>query len=154
MYKRVLVPLDGSRLAEGILPLVLLITGPLDLEVVLVRVVPPIPPQTLEGTGPFMVDVVATRLEEAREYLAGVAANLRKRGVRVITEARTGEPVTELVAAAREPGADLIAMTTHGRSGFGRLLFGSVAEAVLRQAKVPVLMMRLTERQASTAEAA
>jgi len=154
MYKRVLVPLDGSRLAEGILPLVLLITGPLDLEVVLVRVVPPITPQALEGTGPFMVDVVATRLEEAREYLAGVAANLRKRGVRVMIEARTGEPVTQLVAAAQEPGADLIAMTTHGRSGFGRLLFGSVAEAVLRQAKVPVLMMRLTERQVSTAEAA
>jgi len=154
MYKRVLVPLDGSRLAEGILPLVLLITGPLDLEVVLVRVVPPITPQALEGTGPFMVDVVATRLEEAREYLAGVAANLRKRGVRVMIEARTGEPVTQLVAAAQEPGADLIAMTTHGRSGFGRLLFGSVAEAVLRQAKVPVLMMRLTERQVSAAEAA
>ena len=48
MYKRVLVPLDGSRVAEGILPLVLLITGPLDLEVVLVRVVPPITPQALE----------------------------------------------------------------------------------------------------------
>lgn len=154
MYRRVLVPLDGSRLAEGILPLVLLITGPLDLEVVLVRVVPPITPQALEGTGPFMVDVVATRLEEAREYLTAVAIDLRKRGVRVMIEARAGEPVTELVAAAREPGADLIAMTTHGRSGFGRLLFGSVAEAVLRQAKVPVLMMRLTERQASTAEAA
>jgi nucleotide-binding universal stress UspA family protein len=151
MYKRVLVPLDGSRVAEGILPLVLLITGPLDLEVVLVRVVPPITPQALEGIGPFMVDVVATRLEEAREYLAGVAANLRKHGVRAMTEARTGEPVTELVAAAREPGADLIAMTTHGRSGFGRMLFGSVAEAVLRQAKVPVLMMRLTERQVSAA---
>jgi nucleotide-binding universal stress UspA family protein len=154
MYKRVLVPLDGSRLAEGILPLVLLIAGPLDLEVMLVRVVRPITPQALEGTGPSMVDVVAAQLEEAREYLAAVAANLRERGVRVMIEARAGEPVTELVAAAREPGADLIAMTTHGRSGFGRLLFGSVAEAVLRQAKIPVLMMRPTERQVSAAEAA
>ena len=45
-------------------------------------------------------------------------------------------------------------MTTHGRSGFGRLLFGSVAEAVLRQAEIPVLMMRLTERQVSAAEVA
>ena len=62
--------------------------------------------------------------------------------------------MTELVAAARETGADLIAMTTHGRSGFGRLLFGSVAEAVLRQAEIPVLMMRLTERQVSAAEVA
>jgi len=51
MYRRVLVPLDGSRLAEGILPFVLQIAGPLDLEVALVRVVEPIMTQTLEGTG-------------------------------------------------------------------------------------------------------
>ena len=101
-----------------------------------------------------MVDDVAARLKEAREYLASVAADLRGRGVRVTTDARHGEPVTELVAAARETGADLIAMTTHGRSGIGRLLFGSVAEAVLRQAEIPVLMMRLTERQMFAAEVA
>jgi nucleotide-binding universal stress UspA family protein len=144
MYKRVMVPLDGSPLAEGILPFILQIAGPLDLEVVLVRVVQPIPPQALEGTGHVVLDDVPARLREAREYLAPVAADLRGRGVRVTTEARHGDPVKELVAAARDAGADLIAMTTHGRSGVGRLLFGSVAEAVLRQANVPVLMMRLT----------
>jgi nucleotide-binding universal stress UspA family protein len=154
MYKRVLVPLDGSALAEGILPFILQIAGPLDLEVVLVRVMPPIVPQPIEGTRHFMVDDVAARLEEAREYLASVAADLYERGVRVTTNVRHGEPVTELVAAARETGADLVAMTTHGRSGFGRLLFGSVAEAVLRRAEIPVLMMRLTERQVSAAEVA
>jgi nucleotide-binding universal stress UspA family protein len=90
---------------------------------------------------------VAARMKEAREYLAPVAVNLRKDRVRVTTDVRHGEPVPEIVAAARETETDLIAMTTHGRSGFGRLLFGSVAEAVLRQAKIPVLMMRLTERQ-------
>ena len=144
MYKRVMVPLDGSPLAEGILPFILQIAGPLDLEVVLVRVVQPIPPQALEGTGHVVLDDVPARLREAREYLAPVAADLRGRGVRVTTEARHGDPVKELVAATRDAGADLIAMTTHGRSGVGRLLFGSVAEAVLRQANVPVLMMRLT----------
>jgi nucleotide-binding universal stress UspA family protein len=144
MYKRVMVPLDGSPLAEGILPFILQIAGPLDLEVVLVRVVQPIPPQALEGTGHVVLDDVPARLREAREYLAPVAADLRGRGVRVTTEARHGDPVKELVAAARDAGADLIAMTTHGRSGVGRLLFGSVAEAVLRQANVPVLMMRLS----------
>lgn len=56
MYRRVLVPLDGSRLAEGILPFVLQIAGPLDLEVALVRVVEPIMTQTLEGTGHAPVD--------------------------------------------------------------------------------------------------
>jgi nucleotide-binding universal stress UspA family protein len=154
MYKRMLVPLDGSRFAEGILPFVVQIAGPLALEVVLVRAVEPTVPQGLEGTGYSMVDVVAAQLKDAREYLAAVAVTLRGRGVRVTTEARHGEPVTELVAAARDTGADLIAMTTHGRSGFGRLLFGSVADAVLRQAEIPVLMMRTTERQASTTKAA
>ena len=154
MYKRVMVPLDGSRLAEGILPFILQIAGPLDLEVVLVRVVQPIPPQALEGTGHVVLDDVPARLREAREYLAPVAADLRGRGVRLTTDARHGDPVAELVAAARDAGADLIAMTTHGRSGVGRLLFGSVAEAVLRQANVPVLMMRLTGQPVSSAEIA
>lgn len=137
MYKRVMVPLDGSRLAEGILPFILQIAGPLDLEVVLVRVVQPITAQALQGTGHVVLDDVPARLREAREYLAPVAANLGGRGVRVTTDARHGETVTELLAAARDAGADLIALTTHGRSGLGRLLFGSVAEAVLRQANLP-----------------
>jgi nucleotide-binding universal stress UspA family protein len=154
MYKRVLIPLDGSRLAEGVLPFILQIAGPLDMEVVLVRVVAPITPQAIEGTTIFTADDVAARLNEAREDLAPMAADLRRRGVRVTTDARYGEPVTEIVAAARETEAGIIAMTTHGRSGFSRLLFGSVAEAVLRQAEIPVLMMRPTERQVSAPEAA
>ena len=155
MYRRVLVPLDGSPLAEGILPFILQIAGPLDLDVILVRVMQTImPAQATEGTRHFMVDGVAARLTEARAYLASVAADLREQGVRATTDARHGEPVTELVAAARETGADLIAMTTHSRSGFGRLLLGSVAEAVLRRAEIPVVMMRLTERQMFAAEVA
>jgi nucleotide-binding universal stress UspA family protein len=138
MYRRVLVPLDGSRLAEGILPFVLQIAGPLDLEVVLVRVAEPIMTQTLEGTGHAPVD----------------DADLRSRGVRVTTDARHGEPLAELLAAARDSRADLIAMTTHGRSGLGRLLFGSIAEAVLRRAQIPVLTMRLTRRQVAVPEVA
>ena len=154
MYKRALIPLDGSRLAEGILPFFLQLAGPLDLDVVLLCVVRHVMPQPIEGTAHFTVDDVATRLKGAREYLESVAVDLRRHGVRVTTDARIGEPVAEIVAAARESGADIIAMTTHGRSGFGRLLFGSVAEAVLRQAEIPVLMMRLTERQGSAGEAA
>jgi nucleotide-binding universal stress UspA family protein len=149
MYKRVLVPLDGSRLAEGILPFILQIAGPLDLEVVMVFVVKPIAPPAIEETTHFTVYDPAAKLKEAREYLAPVAAGLQQQGIRVISDVRRGEPVSEIVAAARETRADIIAMTTHGRSGFSRLLFGSVAEAVLRQAEVPVLMMRLTEGEVS-----
>lgn len=154
MYKRVLIPLDGSRLAEGILPFILQIAAPLDLDVVLVYVVKPIAPVAIEGTTHFTIYDPAAMRKEAVEYLAPVASGLQQKGIRVTSDVRHGEPVAEIVAAARETRADIIAMTTHGRSGFGRLLFGSVAEAVLRRADVPVLMMRLTERQASAAESA
>jgi nucleotide-binding universal stress UspA family protein len=60
---------------------------------------------------------------------------------------RCGEPVAEILAATTEAEADLIILTSHGRSGFGRLLFGSVAEAVLRRADVPVFLMRQTAAQ-------
>ena len=154
MYERVLIPLDGSRLAEGILPFILQIAGPLDLEVVLVRVEPPIAPHALEGSTYFTLEDIAARLKQAREYLAPVAASLRRQGLRVATDARYGEPVTEIVAAARDSDVGLIAMTTHGRSGLTRLVFGSVVQAVLRRAEVPVLMMRLTKGQVAAAKAA
>jgi len=65
----------------------------------------------------------------------------------VNTRVRRGQPVEQILAAAREEAADLIAMTTHGRTGPARLLFGSVAEGVLRHADIPVFLMRQTERE-------
>jgi nucleotide-binding universal stress UspA family protein len=62
--------------------------------------------------------------------------------------------VDEILAAAGESGADVIAMTTHGRTGVTRLLFGSVAEAVLRRARVPVLAMRVKDEHRSAVEVA
>jgi nucleotide-binding universal stress UspA family protein len=145
MYKRVVIPLDGSPLAEGILPFIMEIAGPLDLEVVLVRVVQPIPPEAVEGSRHVVIEDVVGRHAEARAYLVSIAADLADHGVRVQVMVRRGDPVTEIVHGAKEADADLIAMTTHGRSGLGRLLFGSVAEAVLRRAEIPVFLMRLTE---------
>lgn len=147
MFKRAVVALDGSPVAEAIVPFILEIAGPLDMEVVLVRVNRPIPPEIIEGSRHVTLeDQEASRLD-AEEYLAPVAIELRKRGVRARTQVRRGQPVDEIVAAARETGADLIAMTTHGRSGLGRLLFGSVAEAVLRESQLPLFLMRVTEAQ-------
>ena len=147
MYKRALVPLDGSVVAEGIIPFILEIAGPLDMEVVLLRVVVPIPPSVIEGSRHVDVEDVEKRRLEAEEYLAPIAGELRAKAVRVRTQVRRGAPTAEILAGAREARADLIAMTTHGRSGLGRLLFGSVAEAVLRQSEVPVFLMRQTEAQ-------
>ncbi|MGH7392400.1 MAG: universal stress protein [Candidatus Rokuibacteriota bacterium] len=144
MYKRVVVALDGSPLAEGILPFILAIAGPLDMEIVLLRVVTPITPSVIEGTRHVELEDVPGRLADAREYLAALAADLATRGLRTSVAVRHGEPVAEILAAAREEGADLIAMTTHGRSGLGRVLFGSVAQAVVRDAQIPVFLMKLT----------
>lgn len=146
MFRRVVVPLDGSPVAEGIMPFLMQIAGPLDLEIVLLRVLQPIPPEVIEGSRYVVLEDVEKRTAEAREYLAPIAERLAHNGVRVTVQVRRGEPVLEILASVKETGADLIAMTTHGRSGLGRLLFGSVAEAVLRQSEVPVFLMRLTEK--------
>ena len=147
MYKRAVVTLDGSPVAEAIIPFILEIAGPLDMEVVLVRVNQPIPPEVIEGSRHVVVEDPEASRVDAEEYLAPLAVELRAKGVRVSTQVRRGQPAEEIVLAARETGADLIAMTTHGRSGFGRLLFGSVAEAVLRESRLPVFLMRMTEAQ-------
>jgi nucleotide-binding universal stress UspA family protein len=146
MYKRALIPLDGSMVAESILPFILEVAGPLDMEIALLRVLVPVPPMTVEGTQVVIEDAGRLRAE-AEEYLASIAAELRAKGVRVTTAVRRGEPVAEILAGAREADADLIAMTTHGRSGLSRLLFGSVAAAVLSHAEVPVFLMRQTAAQ-------
>ena len=144
MYKRVVVPLDGSPLAEAMLQFIVYIASPLDLEVALLQVVKAAPPYLTETMRSVVLENAERSLAEARAYLGGLGEGLSAKGIRVRIEVRRGEPVDEIVACAREIDADLIAMTTHGRSGLGRLLFGSVAEAVLRQAEIPVFLMRLT----------
>jgi nucleotide-binding universal stress UspA family protein len=147
MYKRALVPLDGSSVAEAIIPFILDIAGPLDMEVVLLRVVEPIVPIVIEGSRHVEVEDVEARRTDAEEYLAPLAVELRNKAVRVESLVRRGNPTEQIVTAARETGADLIAMSTHGRGGLGRLVFGSVAQAVLHQVDTPVLLMRTTEAQ-------
>lgn len=147
MYKRVVVALDGSPVAEAVIPFMLQIAGPLDIEVILVRVNQPVPAMVADGAVPFTVENPEEARLDAEEYLKPIAAELRDKGVRVETQVRRGQPAEEIVTAAREMGADLIAMTTHGRSGLGRLLFGSVAESVLRESRLPVFLMRVTEAE-------
>ena len=145
MYKRVLIPVDGSEAAEAILPFILEIAGPLDLEVVLLRTYLPPPPMAIEGATYFTTGDWPTR-EVCEEYVAGLREEIAAKGLRVTAHVRRGPAVEEILTAACETGADLIAMTTHGRTGPGRLLFGSVAEGVLRHADVPVFVMRQAER--------
>ncbi|HEY7519862.1 MAG TPA: universal stress protein [Methylomirabilota bacterium] len=142
MYRRALVPVDGSPLAEAILPFLIDIAAPLEMAVVLMRVVEPSPPMAVEGTRHVLMADLGKLRREADDYLASLASRLRARGITASCEVRVGRPAERILEAARETGADLIAMSTHGRTGLGRLLFGSVAEQVLREAQVPVFLMR------------
>jgi nucleotide-binding universal stress UspA family protein len=147
MYERVLVPLDGSDIAEAILPFVEKLAGPVDAEAMVVRVVEPLSAgEAFAAAGVAAADTLFLRQLEAKEYLARIERRLADKGIRVRTELRSGAPAAEIVAAAAAWNADLIAMATHGRSGLGRLLVGSVAETVLRAAPVPVLMIRTTTK--------
>jgi len=81
-------------------------------------------------------------LEEARNHLQGIAREFERRGVRTHTLVEKGEPVDEILKTLRFHQADLVVMTTHGRSGLSRLVTGSVTEKVLRKAPVPLLVVR------------
>ena len=153
MYRRALVPLDGSPVAEAIIPFLVKIAGPLDMSIVLLRVLEPIAPVLGDSLRQPLLDDDDTRTRDATEYLAPIGATLRARRVNVSWFVRSGRPAEAILAAVAEAGADLIAMSTHGRSGLGRLLFGSVAEQVLRHADVPVFMMRQTEARLAATSA-
>ena len=152
-FKRALIPLDGSLVAEAILPAFLPLAYPLGMEVALVRVlVPTVKPVSVDEVPVESVSAVPSierMLEEADAYLRAVAAIPAFAGLKVVTTVRSGEAPHEIIAAAREIGADMIAMTTHGRTGLKRLLFGSVAEAVLRMADIPVFMLRAAYLEAA-----
>lgn len=155
MYKRVLVPLDGSELAEAILPFMEQVAGPLDVEVVLLHVIePPSAGEVIASAGVVSPDVWRMKELEAKQYLAGVEQRLGGKGLRVQRRLQLGRAADEIIAMATALGADLIAMTTHGHSGIARLLFGSVAEAVLRASSVPVLMFRATAESRKPAASA
>lgn len=135
---RVLVPVDGSLLSEAVLPVVAALAGPLDATVDLLHVVEP-----------FVGDVEASAyvpppvpVPDPETYLAGLAGPLERRGLRVTSIVRTGPPPDVIPAVLAETGAGLVAMSTHGRTGLGRLLLGSVAERVLRTVPVPVLLWK------------
>ena len=130
------------------LPLVQGFARPLGLEVTLMRVNVPVRPTIVEGTALTMLEDPETDQIDAEEYLAPLAVDLRRHGIRVKTQVRRGPAAEEILRAASEASADLIAMTTHGRTGLGRLLLGSVAETVLRTTSLPVFLMRATAAEA------
>lgn len=140
---RIVVPLDDSEVSEAVLPVVAALAGPFDLAIHLVHAVEPLPAAArIELPSGFEEESVKTRRAEAEARLAKIAAVMDAKGLRVAWVVRVGVPVDVVTAYAEEASAGLIAMTTHGRTGLGRLLLGSVAERVLKTVRVPVLLWK------------
>ena len=150
MYNRVLVALDGTAGSEQVLPWVRGLALRDGASVVLLHVCAE--PKVVVSSGKVMsfVDQEEARLRQgATGYLVHVAEGLRASGLSVEVLVRFGETAETILAVAAEVGADLIALATHGRSGLGRLVHGSVATWILRRTDVPVLLLRREEVQAA-----
>lgn len=146
-FEHILIPLDGSSLAEQAIDQALWIGRLSGARYTLLRVVEPITHGFfVDGTEPSVdVDAEAKAWHEASDYLKGIAGRLRAQGLTVSTETRIGNPANEILAVSGGYDVGLIAMATHGRGGVSRLLLGSVADKVLRGASVPLLVSRLHE---------
>lgn len=138
-FRRILVPLDGSELAERVLPDVEKIASACASEVTLIRVQGVLSEPASQGS--FFKRWSEERLEEELAPLNPQRDALAQAGVKVGRQVAYGNPADQILRASQK--ADLIAMTTHGRSGASRWLFGSVAEAVLREASCPLLVRRV-----------
>ena len=149
MYKKILVPLDGSKLAECALPHVEeLAKGCGTGEVILVSVTERVQGyRAFEDPGQPLGQQLAPEAfgkkeKQAQRYLGRIAKAMEAKGIKVDTEVLLGDPAEEIVIYAKHPGCDLIVISSHGRSGPSRWAHGSVADRVFRASCVPVLMVR------------
>lgn len=134
---RILVPLDGSGCAENIIPKVEELAIERKEGICLLRVVSA---HTFPGVDPTEAEVKVVR--EAEEYLESLRERFKAKGFDADTHVRYGNDVEEILDHAARKDIDMIAMSTHGRRGVKRLLFGSVAEKVLRHTPKPVFLIR------------
>jgi nucleotide-binding universal stress UspA family protein len=150
-FRKVFVALDGSAESESAIAPALALADPKGCELVLLRVVPPVPIAGDAGmTAVLPMDDTLTRAltEQAEAYLEGVAARLRSPKVKVSTRVVVEPGVAQAVLhEASLAGADLLALATHGARGLRRMVLGSVADKVLRGADRPVLLTRVPERR-------
>jgi len=138
MFSKIVVPLDGSSLAEGILAQVEELARIQGGEIQLLRVAFF---SSLPGLDPQEYELKVVR--RAEEYLGKIAADMEGRGLQVSTHVRYGDPAEEILVHA-DRYASIIVMTTHGRGGLTRWAMGSVADKVIRRSIKPVLLIRAT----------
>jgi nucleotide-binding universal stress UspA family protein len=141
MIKRLLVPLDGSALAESALVVAGDLAEALSGVLVLARVVPPPAPGRFYAPN-LLEQVEEAQAKEAKEYLTSVAARLREDRLAVETKVAKGEAALTIVRLAAREQCQVIVMGSHGMGGVGWQVFGSVAQKVLHSSPLPVLIVR------------
>jgi nucleotide-binding universal stress UspA family protein len=156
MFKRLLVPLDGSRFGSRALRYSTEVAHRFGAEIVLLQVVKPATPVPVSGgMAPGMgspkgaeVAMQAALEEEkrdrahARRYLSGKVRTLKSRDIEASYRVIVGDPARSIMKFADKEKIDLVVMTTHGKSGLKRAIMGSVADAVIRESGKPVLVVR------------
>ena len=159
MYKRILIPLDGSKLAECALPHAEDLAKGCDTEeITLISVTEQVRGRTrapeamevynatddpgVQKAGSEITVTFGKKERQAQRYLGRIAKRLEAKGVKVRTEILSWPPAESIASYAEHNGADIIVMSSHGRSGPSRWAHGSVADKVLRLNCVPVLMVR------------
>ena len=142
MYKKILVPLDGSPLAEKALDHAVKLAKLFDSEIILFQVVHFMPIYgSPELVAPLIVD--EKQKEYAEKYLTRLTREIEAKNLKVRSVVKTGQQVAvEIIDFAKESGVDLIMMCTRGRSGISRWVLGSTAHKVLVRAESPILLLR------------
>ena len=146
MYKHVLVTLDGTARSEAVVPHALDVAKSMSADVTLLRVVDAVAAEWSErgaiGKSQAETTIRSLFADQAQTYLERVASQMAREGIRVHTLVKQGPPARQIINAARDIEADAIAMSTHSRRGINRLMFGSVAEQVLHETSLPVILVR------------
>jgi nucleotide-binding universal stress UspA family protein len=146
MYNTILVPLDGSKRAEMILPYVEDIARLRNSTLIFLQVIDPSVLMAAPHDLPYYDAALAARwIEEAEAYLAGLQSEFREKGLAVKVFVEQGPVVHTILEVAQREKADLIAIASHGRTGLARVFYGSVAAGVLQRADRPLLLIRALE---------
>ena len=152
MFSQILVPLDGSRLAEKALPYAKTLAQTFAAKLLVIRVLPPfitVPDRQLNMDPNF--NLLQELEAEARSYLHQIQTQWQTEGVQIQTEYIEGGPVAEMILEqAYDRGVDLIVMSTHGYSGSNLWTYGSVASKVLQQAPCPIFLVRTGNKRDRT----
>jgi len=142
MYKKILVPIDGSPLSEGVLDWASILAKNEGSELTILCV--PVNPisEFIFGDPGLAKEFIDSQENSTRDYLAKIEAGLKQKGLKVTSLMREGSVAETIIKTAEEIKADIIAMSTHARKPVAQFFLGSVAENVLRHSKIPVMLIR------------